>query len=76
MNAFEKSIVHVYHPSIKDQARKRRTELKETTGAKVSNSPSWRSPRMQYLALNFLKVPSGARFTRKTQVPGRTLVVA
>jgi hypothetical protein len=31
---------------------------------------------MQYLDLNFLKVPSGALFMQKTQVPGRTLVVA
>ena len=52
------------------------TELNCTTGAYVSNSPFWRSPLMQYLALNFLNVPSGARLTLKTHVPGSTLVVA
>ena len=76
MNAFEKSILHVYHPSMSDHAKNNLTELNCTTGAYVSKSPSWRSPIIQYLALNFLKVRSGDLLTLKTQVPGSTFVVA
>ena len=76
MNVLEKSIVHVYQLSMRDQARNSWTELKETTGAYVSKLPSCRSPQMQYCALNFLKVLSGTCFTRNTQVPGNIYVVA
>ncbi len=48
-----------------------RTELHATTGAKVSGSPSSRSPRTQYRALYLLIIPSGVRLSLKTQVPGK-----
>ena len=59
-----------------EKTKKRRIDCQEATGAKVLNSLSWRSPRTQYRSLNLLIVPSGKRLIRKTQVPGKILLVA
>ena len=58
------------------RTRNARTVENATTGAKVFLSPSSRSPRTQYQALNFLIEPSGLRLRRRTQVPGRMRVLA
>ena len=48
----------------------------EMTGEYVLNSPSYKSPLMQYLALYFFTVPSGCHLQQNTYVPGMILVVA
>lgn len=62
--------------SVRDKTGNSQTELQETTGANVSGSPSSKSPRTQYRALNLLISPSGVRLRRNTQVPGRILDLA
>ena len=75
-NALLKSIEHVIQFNVNASIKKSRTELHATTGAKVSGSPSSKSPRTQYRALYLLICPSGVRFLRNTQVPGKTRVLA
>ena len=72
MKALEKSTEQVFLLRTKDRIKNSQTVLKATTGAKVSSTDSWRLPQTVYLALNFLIVPSGARFLLKTQCPGKS----
>ena len=66
-----KSIELVSQLRVSANIRNNLTELQDTTGAKVSGSPSSRSPRTQYRALYLLISPSGVRLRLKTQVPGK-----
>ena len=75
-NALLKSMEQAFQFRVRDKTRNRRTELQATTGANVSGSPSSKSPRGQYRALNLLISPSSVRFRQKTQVHGSILVLA
>jgi hypothetical protein len=76
MKALLKLMLPVFKDNVSDSTRNNRTVPQATrTGAKVSWTVSWRSPRTQYRASFLLLVPSGVRLRRKNpkiQVPGKT----